>query len=190
MRRTHHEAPALLLTGLPGAGKTTIVRKVAAALSEKRIRGFVTDEIRQAGPRVGFEMSTFTGRKRVLAHVDIDSRHRVGRYGVDVVGLDEIAEETLAPDHATDVYLVDEIGKMECFSVRFRAAMRSLLNSGQPLVATVALHGSGFIAEVKDRVDVEIWEATRENRNEMPDQIVGWIDRRHARRRRRDEGTR
>ena len=189
MRRTHHEAQALLLTGVPGAGKTTIVRKVAAALSEKRIAGFVTDEIRRAGRRVGFELSTFTGRKRVLAHVDIDSRHRVGRYGVDVAGLDEIAEETLAPDDGTDVYLVDEIGKMECFSVKFRAAMRSLLNSEQPLVATVALRGSGFIAEVKDRVDVEIWEATRENRDEMPDQIVRWVDRRHARRRRRDEGT-
>ncbi len=186
----NQEVQALLLTGVPGSGKTTIVRKVAATLSGRRIRGFVTDEIRRAGPRVGFELSTFSGRKRVLAHVDIDSRHRVGRYGVDVAGLDEIAEETLAPDDGTDVYLVDEIGKMECFSVKFRAAMRSLLNSEQPLVATVALRGSGFIAEVKDRVDVEIWEATRENRDEIPDQIVRWVDRRHARRRRRDEGTR
>ncbi len=159
-----NEVQALLLTGVPGIGKTTIVKRVAAALSGRRIRGFVTGEIRRAGRRVGFELSTFTGHKKVLAHVDVDSRHRVGRYGIDVAALDEIGEEALALDDATDVYLVDEIGKRECFSAKFRAAIRSLLDSRQPLVATVALRGSGFIAEVKDRVDVEIWEATRENR--------------------------
>ncbi len=151
-----NEVQALLLTGVPGIGKTTIVKRVAAALSGRRIRGFVTREIRRAGRRVGFELSTFTGHKKVLAHVDVDSRHRVGHYGIDVAALDVIGEEALALDDATDVYLVDEIGKMECFSAKFRAAMRSLLDSRQPLVATVALRGSGFIAEVKDRVDVEL----------------------------------
>lgn len=173
----NQEAQALLLTGVPGSGKTTIVRKVAATLSGRRIRGFVTDEIRRAGRRVGFELSTFTGDKKLLAHVDIDSRHRVGRYGVDVAAFDEVAEEALALDDATDVYLVDEIGKMECFSAKFRAAMTGLLDSGRPLVATVALRGGGFIAEVKDRADVEIWEATKANRDEMPEQIVRWLDR-------------
>ena len=185
-----HDAQALLLTGFPGSGKTTIVNKVAAALSGRRIRGFVTDEIRRASRRVGFELSTFTGHKKLLAHVDFDSSHRVGRYGVDVARLDEIAEEALALDDATDVYLVDEIGRMECLSPKFRAAMRRLLDSGPPLVATVALRGSGFIAEVKVRVDVELWEVTKENRDEMPDQIVRWVTGRHTRRFRRDEGTR
>lgn len=173
-----HEAHALLLTGVPGVGKTTIIERVAAALSDKRIRGFVTGEIRRAGRRVGFELSTFAGQKGVLAHVDVGSRHRVGRYGVDVAGLDELVEEALALDDGTDVYLVDEIGKMECYSAKFREAMGSLLDSGRPLVATVALRGGGFIAEVKDRVDVELWEATRGNRDEMPERIVGWLGRR------------
>ncbi len=56
-------------------------------------------------------------------------------------------------------------------------AMRSLLDSGQPLVATVALRGSGFIAEVRNRVDVELWDATKENRDELPDQILRWLSR-------------
>ncbi|MDH3727905.1 MAG: hypothetical protein OER77_10280 [Myxococcales bacterium] len=168
---------ALLLTGRPGSGKTMIMKKVAAGLSGKRIRGFVTDEIRRAGRRVGFELSTFTGDKRLLAHVDIDSRYRVGRYGVDVATLDEVAEEALVLDDATDFYLVDEIGKMECFSDKFCAAMRGLLDSGRPLAATVALRGGGFIADVKGRADVEIWEVTNANRNEMPAQILRLLDR-------------
>ena len=113
----------MLLTGVPGIGKTTIVKRVAA---------FVTGEIRRAGRRVGFELSTFTGHKKVLAHVDVDSRHRVGRYGIDVAALDEIAEEALALDDATD-----------------------------------------------------------ENRNEMPDQIVTWLNRASSKEvKERDEGTR
>jgi nucleoside-triphosphatase THEP1 len=42
-----HEPRALLLTGAPGAGKTTVIQKVATALSERRLRGFVTGEIRR-----------------------------------------------------------------------------------------------------------------------------------------------
>jgi nucleoside-triphosphatase THEP1 len=75
---------ALLLTGAPGVGKTTIIQKLAGAYPDKTLRGFVTQEMRRAGRRVGFELRTFGGRKQVLAHVDIDSPHRVGRYGVDI----------------------------------------------------------------------------------------------------------
>ena len=64
-------AHALLLTGVPGVGKTTIVSKVAAGLSGRRNRGFVTDEIREGERRVGFEIRTFGGKTRTLAHVDL-----------------------------------------------------------------------------------------------------------------------
>ena len=86
-------------------------------------------------------------------------------------------EEALALDDPASLYLVDEIGKMECFSAKFCAAMRGLLDSGCPLVATVALRGGGFIREVKSRHDVEIWEVTRANRDEMPRQIIRWLER-------------
>jgi len=44
-------------------------------------------------------------------------------------------------------------------------------------VATVAVRGGGFIVEVKGRAGVEIWEVTNANRNEMPAQILRWLDR-------------
>ena len=161
-------AHALLLTGVPGVGKTTIVSKVAAGLSGRRNRGFVTDEIREGERRVGFEIRTFGGKTRTLAHVDLRSRHRVGRYGVDVEALDEIAESALVLDDETEVYLVDEIGKMECFSERFCTAMTTLLDAGRPVIATIARHGGGFISEVKRRRDIELWAATRDNRGALP----------------------
>ena len=171
-------AHALLLSGVPGVGKTTIVSKVAAGLSGRRSRGFVTDEIREGARRVGFEIRTFGGKTRTLAHVDLRSRHRVGRYGVDVEALDELAESALVLDDETEVYLMDEIGKMECFSERFCTAMTTLLDAGRSVIATIARHGGGFMSEVKRRGDIELWEATRDNRDEMPERIQAWLARR------------
>ena len=86
---------ALLLTGPPGVGKTTVVRRVAAGLAGRRIRGFTTEEIRIGGQRVGFRLETFDGRSVTLAHVDMCSRHQVGKYRVDVATLDDLVGSAL-----------------------------------------------------------------------------------------------
>jgi nucleoside-triphosphatase len=74
-----------------------------------------------------------------------------------------------------DVYLVDEIGKMECLSQQFVAAIGRVLESGKPVVATVALHGEGLIDEVKRLPGIQIWQVTRENRDRLPDDILAWL---------------
>ncbi len=163
---------AILLTGAPGDGKTTVVGKVAAGLRGRTIRGFTTAEIRSGRERQGFRLETFDGRSAVFAHVSIRSLHHVGKYGVDVAALDALVGEALDPRANADVYLVDEIGKMECLSEKFVAAIKDLLDSGRPLVATVALLGSGFIEQVKRRPDVELLTVTRSNRDSLPDEIL------------------
>lgn len=163
---------AILLTGPPGTGKTTALRRVAEALAGWRIRGFTTEEIRSAGQRLGFRLETFDGRSLVLARIDLRSPHRVGRYGVDVNALDSLAESALSVVEPADVYLVDEIGKMECLSTRFVKAMTMLLDSDRLLVASVAMHGGGLIEEVKQRADVELWRLRREDRDELPARIA------------------
>lgn len=171
------QAPSriLLLTGLPGVGKTTIMRRVADSLEGKSISGFLTEEIRERGQRKGFGIETFDGERAVLAHVDIRSAHRVGKYGVDVSAMDRIATHLLAADRQVEVYLIDEIGKMECYSARFVAVMKSLLDSGARVIATVPLRAGGFSREVRARLDVESWEVTRKNREEMADKVAGWV---------------
>ena len=165
----------LLLTGVPGAGKTTLLRKVAASLSGRRIAGFTTEEIRESGRRVGFRIVPLHGPGRVMAHVDFQSRRRVSNYGVDVAAIDTVVEATLTVDAAVELYLIDEIGKMECFSERFTAAMRRLLDSTKRMIATVARKGGGLIADVKERPDVEIWEVTAANRDALVERVLHWI---------------
>ena len=92
MPATEQSSRALLLTGVPGVGKSTVVRHVVASVRSLRVEGFITDEIRVHGRRVGFQLAPLRSNPRVLAHVDIESPHRVGRYGVDVRAVDEVVE--------------------------------------------------------------------------------------------------
>ncbi len=95
-------ARVLLLTGMPGIGKTTIIRRVAERLKDRRIGGFLTAEIREAGERQGFRLVAFDGTARVIAHVGLPKTHRVGKYGVDIGVIDEAAE-LLTPDAGLDI---------------------------------------------------------------------------------------
>jgi nucleoside-triphosphatase len=166
---------ALLLTGIPGIGKTTIIRKVAESLSGYDLAGFVTDEIRTERGREGFRLITFDGQEATMAHVDFRTRYRVGRYGVDVQTVDRLVKSALRLLPHAGIYLVDEIGKMECFSSAFVAGMRSALDSGRPVVASIARKGEGLVGEVKRRRDCVLWEVTHHNRNAMPERVLDWI---------------
>jgi len=172
----------LLLTGRPGVGKTTVMRRVASRLRSERpalrLSGFITEEIRERGARTGFRIVPLHGPPRIMAHVDIESRHRVGRYGVDVATIDAVAESALATSGEVALYLVDEIGKMECFSARFVSAMRALLASERRVLATVALRGVGLVAEAKGHPDSAVWEISTSTRDVVTDRILEWIGHR------------
>ena len=172
MRLKHDKT---LITGRPGVGKTTLVTKIAERMRPVRVAGFYTTEIRSGGSRVGFELRGLTGKHQTLAHVDVQSPDRVGKYKVDT-GSFEVFLETLGllnPD--VELVVIDEIGKMELFSRRFRSLVRAVLDSEKQLLATIALKGGGFIGEMKQRTDVRLLELTLDNRERLPESVVeGW----------------
>ena len=67
-----------------------------------------------------------------------------------------------------DAVLIDEIGKMECFSTRFCRAVERLADAPVPLVATIAAYGGGFIAAMKQRPDTQLHTLTHDNRDAIP----------------------
>ena len=162
----------ILVTGLPGVGKTTLIRKVLAGLPPAfPVAGFFTGELREGGHRVGFEIETLDGRKGVLSHVRFQSPCRVGRYGVDIGGFERLVLPILRAGEP-DLYVIDEIGKMECFSGPFVQAVTALLDAGTPVFGSVALKGGGFIERVKGRSDVTLVEVTVRTRDSLVGQIV------------------
>ena len=60
----------ILLTGSPGIGKTTVIKKVIAELNPALVGGFWSTEIRRGSKRIGFAIKTIDGEEGILAHKD------------------------------------------------------------------------------------------------------------------------
>jgi nucleoside-triphosphatase len=165
----------ILITGAPGVGKTTLIKKLLTRLEHLKAIGFYTQEIREDRIRKGFELVDLNGQKSVLSHVRIKSPYRVGKYGMDVVGFDEFLESSDLLDSHTDLVVIDEIGKMECYSERFVSLMRKLLDSDTLVIATIARKGGGLIAEIKERADIRLFELSLENRGRLVHEILSEI---------------
>jgi nucleoside-triphosphatase len=168
----------ILLTGLPGCGKTTLVRRVIERLGDLRLAGFYTRELLGAdGRRVGFEAIGLNGGRTNLAHVQFKSKIRVGRYGVELEGFERLLSEELDGDCDADLFVVDEIGKMECYSRRFVDLVQQLLDGETRVLATVAMKGSGLIQSVKQRQDVDLITVSAGNRDDLVEALVERIAR-------------
>ena len=152
----------ILITGLPGCGKTTALMQIIAGLGCEKVAGFYTQEIRQNNVRKGFRWARLDGADGVLAHVDIKGPLRVGKYGVDVAGFEESVVPILDVERTdAELFVIDEIGKMECLSEKFAAAVRRLFASDKSVLAAVALKGAALISEVKNCPGTKLFNLTR-----------------------------
>jgi nucleoside-triphosphatase len=163
----------ILLTGLPGCGKTTAVMRIIEKLDQSKIAGFYTQEIREADKRKGFSWTSLDGASGILAHVDIRSHLSVGKYRVDVIGFEESVVPVLDVQQSNaKLFVIDEIGKMECLSEKFVAAVRRLFSSDKLVLATVAKRGSGFVSEIKRLPDTQLLNLTPSNHDQLIEQIL------------------
>ena len=161
----------ILFTGPPGCGKSTLIEKIVAGIKRPAV-GFFTREIREHGRRVGFSINTLTGEEGVLAHQDIKSNYRVGKYGVNIQDIDHVAVPAMHADNEEVLVVIDEIGKMECFSNLFKDTVLRVLNSNNPVLGSIALEGGPFITKIKQRDDILLVEVSKDNRNSLVGKFV------------------
>jgi len=166
---------AIFLTGAPGSGKTTLIRRVLDRL-DRPAGGFYTQEIRAHGVRKGFEIVTLDGRRGTLAHVDIRGGPRVGKYGVDVAAVDRLAvtaiREAIA---ACGLVVIDEIGPMEILSERFQEAVLEALHSPSPVLGTIVQRSQPFAGRVKALPGVTLLQVRRDNQDALLAQILALL---------------
>jgi nucleoside-triphosphatase len=162
----------ILITGPPGVGKTTLIKKTGRELTDLHPVGFYTEEIRENGVRKGFELISLSGKRGLLSHIDIRSPYRVSRYGVDISRFEDFLDFIPFSERGTEIVIIDEIGKMECFSKKFERIVRKLLDSEKVLISTIALKGGNFIAEVKKRNDIKLFEMSPANRDSLLSEIL------------------
>jgi nucleoside-triphosphatase len=163
---------AFLLTGRPGCGKTTLIRRLVEGLGVAA-GGFYTEEIRRGGRREGFALVTLDGQTATMASIRSPSRYRVSRYGVDLEAIDGVGVPAI--ERATTeaaLVVIDEIGKMELFSNRFRQAVLSALESGKPVLGSIMLAPHPWADAIKARPEVEVILLTEANRSQVQNDLL------------------
>ena len=160
------EKKNILFTGPPRCGKSTLIEKIVSKINTPAT-GFFTREILESGKRVGFSIDTLDHRTGVLAHQEIHSRFRVGQYGVNLEDIDGIAVPAMMPDQLDMLIVIDEIGKMECFSELFKKTLVSLLDSKHRVLGSITMKGDQFIRQTKTRDDVLLVTVTPKNRDKL-----------------------
>ena len=167
----------LLLTGKPGTGKTAIIREAVAKVKIKA-GGFYTEEIRVGGVRQGFRIVTIDGQEAILAHVNISSPYQVSKYKVDIDGLNRLGVSALRQAlEGNDLIVVDEIGKMELLSPRFREVVLQAVESGKRVLGTIMFNSHPFADEVKRHPEVKTLMVTRANHSEVLKEVLEWLAR-------------
>ncbi|MCK5556858.1 MAG: NTPase [Candidatus Hydrogenedentes bacterium] len=162
----------ILLTGVPGVGKTQLVRRVLAEMDAK-IGGFYTEEIRERGKRVGFNIKTFDGRAGILAHVNHKGPHRVGKYGVNIGDLEQIAAgSVMTALQKDDLVVIDELGRMELYSAPFQQVVTEALDSEKPVLGTIQVRRNPFLDCVRARDDVRLVQVTADNRDALVESVT------------------
>ena len=129
--------PRILITGSPGSGKSTLMATLIKDIHARKIAGLSTPEIRRNRTRAGFKMIDLSsGEEEVLASTS-GSGPLVGKYHVNVAGIDQIVPRIEASLDTADFVFIDEIGKMELLSKRFDAFIDHVFSLDKPIVAVV-----------------------------------------------------
>lgn len=139
--------------------------------------GFYTEEVRSGGVREGFKLVTLDGKEAILAHVNIRSPHRVGKYAVDTDSLDRVGVTALRKAaEECDLVVVDEIGKMELFSAGFREAVWQIITSGRKTLGTIMFKTNPWVDRIKRQPQVNLVEVTRANHHRVLEELLAWIE--------------
>lgn len=165
----------LLLTGKPGVGKTTLIKQIINNLDRKKLQGFYTQEVRISGSRVGFDIMFLDGTPSCkLARIEngpsATRTARVGRYSVYVDEFELHALPKLSKSSCGCYIIVDEIGKMEILSSKFKRTVNKLLCCDDvTLVGTIPVGENvpKFVKDIRNMQNVEIVEVTHGNRDSI-----------------------
>jgi len=171
----------IILTGEPGIGKTTIIKRLLQRLGN-RVIGFWTEEVRdpKTKKRTGFKVISTEGNVQLFASKFFTSKHLVGSYGVNTARFESVVLPLLEKaKKAKDLYIVmDEIGKMELFSAGFRELVKEILfNPKHKVIATIPIRDvHPLVRDIRRLQGAVVIEVDKENRDLLVEEILKLLD--------------
>ena len=167
----------VLLTGKPGAGKTTALSKIVDMIGRNRCAGMITTEILENGDRIGFKThALYNDEDFILAHKSFDKKYVVEDFGVNIDDLDRVftkEAESILNNDSVKFIIIDEIGRMPTLSDRFKETLDKLADCGKILIGSICLEDEvDYIRDFKQRNDVTIYTLDLENRDALPLEVI------------------
>jgi len=135
----------ILITGPPRCGKSKLISKLIEYYTVKKnysIYGFLTPEVKKSGTRIGFDIQDiFSKEREVFARVgNYNTQNKLGKYEIFLEGLEKIISNFETTQfHQIDLFIIDEIGKMELFSKKFQDFILRIFASDLSIIATFGL---------------------------------------------------
>ncbi|XP_023952819.1 nucleoside-triphosphatase THEP1 isoform X3 [Bicyclus anynana] len=165
-----------ILTGDPGVGKTTMIKKLCSILNAKGIKtiGFFTEEVRRDRTREGFDVVSMNGERGRLAReqssLSTPARYTVGKYGVLVQEFENVALRSMKmpEENVPCILVIDEIGKMEFFSTTFKSTIKEMFSTDSKniVLATIPIRkGDPIIESIRNNIKSKVYIVTSANRN-------------------------
>jgi len=167
----------LFLTGEIHIGKSTLRRRLISSLGDIRIGGFIS--VQQADVP-GAKGSVY------LMPPSCEDGPFLAEYRVRIMRREhpelfpEVFEkrgiELLSDAQQTQLILMDEIGKTEANAPMFCDRIAQLLDGNTPILGVLRLEGDTPLQQlIRNHPNVKIVEVTKENRNELFDELLSLL---------------
>lgn len=117
-----------------------------------------------------------SGEDAILAHVNIHSLYRVSKYGVDIDALERVGVPALyGAVEQCDLVVIDEIGKMELFSPRFKEAVSQIISGEKRVLGTIMLNPNPWADTIKRQPQINLITVTRDNYQQVLARLLDWL---------------
>lgn len=129
----------ILLSGKPGAGKTTVLDQFIKNLREPATWMLTREVLNDTGDRVGFASTTSSGTAKLISHkTEISSDIVVGTNHIDLHALREVLSDVLAAKNEKHhLIILDEIGPIQLANPDFLDKFDHLNKDSNDMIASI-----------------------------------------------------